>query len=251
MLNLPRDVFDAIARNLGTKEKVLCWHASKGLRSAVQRSVLSDPLAYKWAIKWGSKSLLRVLISESPHDGNGYFVIPNTPEVFDRMFSATGCRTLMGTALHFAVGLGNVESVAMLLRGRRIRVNKETRGVDPHSEISITPLHMATELGMPQIVRLLLKHGAAKTHTSSYGETPLACAAGSLCLDSVKELLTCYTDKDDYYTCDNLEEALLAAEAADVEDGDSRAAEKRQQIVDMLNESLQSMESELDDSDSD
>ncbi|EJD51615.1 ankyrin, partial [Auricularia subglabra TFB-10046 SS5] len=56
------------------------------------------------------------------------------------------------------------------------------RGVDPEvaTIVGSTPLHLATAISpLPQLVRILLKHGARVDSRNRYGETPLFCAVAT------------------------------------------------------------------------
>ncbi|KAK3260968.1 hypothetical protein CYMTET_30104 [Cymbomonas tetramitiformis] len=73
------------------------------------------------------------------------------------------------TALHLAAGLGQVQTVELLLR--------EGAEVNARSNVNATALHLAARLGHKGIARLLLQHDAALDERNTSQSTPLHTAA--------------------------------------------------------------------------
>jgi ankyrin repeat protein len=91
------------------------------------------------------------------------------------------------TALHFAAALGYTDLVALLL-------SKKADPNIPDDLAHATPLHVAFTDNNPEIIELLVTHGADVTTPDIYGYTPLHSAAAGNALETANILLQAGAD---------------------------------------------------------
>eukprot|EP00435_Cladocopium_sp_Y103_P029712 s982_g7.t1 len=92
----------------------------------------------------------------------------------------------LGTPLHMAAWMGQVECVRLLLEA----------GVEPDSAMAsflygdiTTPLHAAADLGQTEVIRLLVAAGARLEKTTAHGSSPLHLASAGGHVAAVRLLL--------------------------------------------------------------
>jgi len=84
--------------------------------------------------------------------------------------------------LHYAAFMGSLEIADMLLK-------KGVTSINEGDKENMTPLHLSCERGHPEIVKLLLDHGADIEAKDGMGRTPLAFTAGSRNMEVVHILV--------------------------------------------------------------